>query len=566
MTLFDNSDFLNILASIGAQDVLKNKNFKSTKPNIIKSAQQATNAALAKYYLENLKSKISPQAATQSSVDSRGSESTAELKGANVDDFRTLGDFIRYAEEQKLTWSGKRFSWLATDTSLPQDKAGLWIIDAMSKDRVRAKQSREVERTDYYVSKDGLIGYLTSLRDNEATKNRVLQVMIKKNIEEVNGILRGTGAAPLSTRPASSMAGGLDLEAAVDGLGSSNILDVDDWQAGLNAHPNFETSEDQFLLKVKDLLNSGAFLNWLKKFKVRTMSKDSQGYPVEEVVDAVGTNGDPCTAVHILYKRASFLKNYASADEAEKPNYGKMVDLYLKVVQEYGRQLVGKDGKKCNVISLEPVGPKPTPGATGPGGRIPTSGLNLELPGGPVGPGGRRTPGKGGRGGDVDEQVDISSLSQVVYMMPLDLSLIGERKISSFLLKIAEIMPEEANAAGSIINPLFSEIKVAFKDGQADLPLNQKAIDIEGSMHNYVRDYCATIARYKRIIAAVEKLIIQFKDRFESDLKDEPKLWSKVTSQAGNQVGDSYSIARQIISILVRLQYSGNSKCAPGLS
>lgn len=549
--LFDDKSIATILASIGAKETLKNKNFKG----LIKVAD-STAAQLAIPYLVNLQRKIDP-ASSQISVTLRGSQ-LGSTRPATVADFRKLGDFLRFSATNQLTWNNQRFAWTENDPSIPADKSKLWDLTGMVDDRAaREKGTRRVLTENFVTNKDGLVAYLTSIRDNEANGNRVLQVMIKNLIQELNRELVKVGSKPISTTSTTAAAttAELDKEAVVDGFGTSNLLSLDNWNVGLSAHPNFESSSDQYLLKVKDLASFTSFTEFLKKFLVRTVEVDNKGNRNIVTLNAVGSDSDPCLAVHILYKRATELKSLARSDEAEKPGYVRMVDLYLKAVQDFGSKFTDKNGRPCAVTTARAAATSPS-----------SAPLDILFdPNEPEEPGRGGGRGRGGRGYGEDTGVTAQTLSEIITNLPLNETLISENKIYRFLGYIDKIMPRETGAARNVIDPRFRTLSQAFTGGQADLVLGRDAKAIEASMNDYINDYCNAIQKYKEIVDAVIVLISQFKEKYNKQILDNETWRVAVFGQVGATESDSYSIGKRNIARLKYLHYSGNSKCAQGL-
>lgn len=308
---------------------------------------------LAKPLLVNLQRQIDPSKAPPVSENAVGvapGAPTDNLSGT-VADFRTLGDFLQWAADKKLTWNGKRFAWSANEQ--PEAlAANAWEFASYPKDRSnRDVTTRAANPITAYASKPELVAYLTHLRD-DATKNnnKVLQVMLGKIISEVNVYLRSANEPEISTKPAPEVPKlNLDPNATVDGF-PDNILDLSNPMQGIQeGFPSFTESPKKLL--VKDLSDIGSFQNWIRGMEIK-LSDGSQAYALDPV------KGDPCSAIYILYKRAQYLSTYAAAADKIRPGYSQMASLYLNAIKNFGGFFKGKNGESCVIVSPNATGEK----------------------------------------------------------------------------------------------------------------------------------------------------------------------------------------------------------------
>jgi hypothetical protein len=378
-----------------------------------------------------------------------GTDPTKPAPVANVQDFRTLGDFIQWAAENKLTWQGNRFAWKADEKQAAID-AGALEFNSFPRDRKdRDPVSRDINKIDVYALKDPLKGYLSYLRDNDARSNKVLEVMLKAIIEEINSKLTGEPIASKAGPEAAKST--LNQDALVDAFPSKE-LSIETWENGLERAPTFTGLPVQ--LTVKDLADQSAFFNWLKDMMIKYKTPDK----MIVTSPVLAPKSDPCLAVHILYKRASYLKNKAAMyDKRIAPDYDKIVDLYLKSIQQYGSQIMGADDKPCSV-----TGPGTTTGAVGQtgvgvgagggggagagaggagGGAGGAGGGAGGAGGGPGGAGGAG--GRGGRGAGGAMGVGGAGITELIRARPLRPGTIDLIAIANFLDVVEKLLPNE---------------------------------------------------------------------------------------------------------------------------
>jgi hypothetical protein len=411
----DDKELMTILMGAGASHLMKfgqtmaRQSTSDEDPKI----QQARTAFLpyriAIPMLVNLQRQIDPANALPKGVPlGTKLDENADLS-AKVKDFRTLGDFIQWAADKQLTWEGKRFAWNKNEETDAR-QAGAWTFTSYPRDRsTRDLVTREPIPVIAYALKPELVDYLTYLRRFAVQENnKVLQVMIGKIIGEANTYLAAAGEKTIETKekPAAPKPD-LDLDGVVDGF-TSDTLDMDTWDAGLNAYPSFTSGNITKKLTIKDISDQGSFFQWLRFMKV----KNKNG-----IVAASGTRGDPCLAVHILYKRAQYLSSVAAAGDKVKANYSKMVAQYLKAVTEYGKNLQ-MDGKPCAVVS-----PGTTATTTQPGKEIGTG------------------------AGDANEKQIAALLIDIMQpqYMPLQVGIIDFNRINMFVDKMQKLIGAAAS-------------------------------------------------------------------------------------------------------------------------
>jgi hypothetical protein len=280
-----------------------------------------------------------------------GTQSGSTQIEANTANFRTLGDFLNWAAANKLTWKNQRFAW--TKEEADKDRSIInnnWTFTSLPFDRNDRSLDRQPIRTIAYANKDALIEYLAALRDSpETQKNNVLKFMLASLIGEANGFLRIQGEKPIETKTSPKPADNLDPNLIVDILPA--ILGNDTINENLNNAPfNLFKADNVNALTVEDLKSKSNFTNWLsnRQIKVNLGGKN----PTTKVVKVFDPeSGDPCLAVHILYKRALHLRNAAEGHDQFVTNYSKAINLYINAVTAFGREFTDKNGHPCTVLS-----------------------------------------------------------------------------------------------------------------------------------------------------------------------------------------------------------------------
>jgi len=325
-SIFDDINFIKKLAAIGASS-LEKKGQKS-------DATSSKTLELAKKLLLNLQRQIDPE---KTSEKSKYTPLSSEIKNESLPspnlmlpDVRSLGDFLRWAAKNELTWENKRIAWVSDKS--PNNEA--WQLSAKNPDRNR-DSSRNVIENNVWFTKDALIGYLSYLRDS--VKDRILKDPIKQLINELNIYLSKLPDEKLvPTDPQSSST--LNPKIIIDAFPNKIITQND----GLNQAPNFYNfiESPAETLRVENISSYENFISWLKDMSYNNISALDPS-----VV---------CSVVNILYVRSKILQSRATK------NYKAAVDLYQKNITEFGPQLTDASGSHCTITSLEKKSPQQT--------------------------------------------------------------------------------------------------------------------------------------------------------------------------------------------------------------
>ncbi|MGE3319980.1 MAG: hypothetical protein AB7I18_11865 [Candidatus Berkiella sp.] len=392
--IYDNNKLIESLVEAAQKDLNK---FGQQKRQLDTSDPWADNKAavptyeIAQKLLFNLQRDLgdatAPAAGAPIGIEGADPNKPQTVPTALPKDLRTLGDFLQWAAANKITWEGKRFAWTPEEVEAKRDQPDdptqkAWEFTSMRSNRDDRRVDRKPETVPAYADKDGLISYLSYLRDSEDAKtNRVLAFMLATLIGEANSYLRVAGEKTIDTRHKPGAKVDIDPETIVDVI--PNPMSLDQWNAGVDEHP-FQTNRDVAnQLRVKDLLDQGRFQAWFRNRNVKVkvpvqpvkgQQPNQQQQMQEKVISATASDGDPCLAIHILYKRANYLRSVAVGDDATVPNYSKAAALYLQQVTAFGKNYNGADGKPCAVITPGTSTTTPTqPGQSSQSGQNQTS-------------------------------------------------------------------------------------------------------------------------------------------------------------------------------------------------
>lgn len=441
--IYENDQLVKLLLEAGDNSIKKQAQTGALPDDKINIVKAIPDYELALKLLYNLQRDLGDPSAPAAGVPIGVEGNPNAEVSASTAHFRTLGDFLGWAAANKLTWKGKRFAWtpeeVAAKRGVPGDPTqDAWVFTSLPFDRNDRRLDRQPEEKSVYADKDALVAYLSALRDSpEAKQNNVLRFMLASLIGETNGYLRIKGETPISTKPSDKPQDNLDPRLIIDMVPS--VLSMETVNEGIDNHPFQNANPDSDnALTVNDLKDEGSFKSWLRNKKVKVTTPANGKQPAQTVVvGATDSNGDPCTAVHVLYKRALLLRNVAAGDDQTVPNYSKGVALYLLAVTNFGRTLVDpKTGQACAVVT--PGTTTATPGTAAPGA------------------GGTDSAGKGSA---------TQMLNNVVSYMPLRLGSINVNDIDAFF-----------RAYEKIITP-GTELERAVKEHHAQVSTSKLYLD-----------------------------------------------------------------------------------------
>lgn len=280
-----------------------------------------------------------------------GSEKPPEIKPENL---ITLGDFLTWAAANKVMWDGARIAW---DYTPPDDQGqgesgekpnieNPWVFQSYQKGRDRDQFTRQAVTKTYYANKDGLLKFLTYLRDTPAAKeNKVFEVMISKVIGQANQYLQPN--EKIGPRPEEKPAAQFNDGDVVDGF-PSNIMDIKKPYDGIEQNaPMFTNASNK--LTYGDVKDLASLQNWISGMRDASAPN----------VDPNSAEGNPCQIVHILYLRARYLSSQVRYDKL-RPKYSEFAKLYLTNITNLGKQF-SYNGQAC-AVTAPGVGPGQQPG------------------------------------------------------------------------------------------------------------------------------------------------------------------------------------------------------------
>lgn len=415
------------------------------------------------------------------------SQPGTKLPTALPKDLRTLGDFLQWASANKITWQGKRFAWTPAEVQANQDKPNdptqkAWEFTSYRTDRNDRRVDRTPETVPAYADKTGLIAYLSFLRDSpDAQNNKVLAFMLATLIGEANAYLRIAGEQVIDPRHKPGQQTDINPETIVDVI--PDPMELDKWNAGIDEHP-FQTSTDTLRqLRVKHLADAGAFQAWFRNRNVKVVTPATKDQPAKTaVMGATASDGDPCLAIHVLYKRAAYLKQVAAGDDGTVTNYSKAVALYLQQVTTFGRNYQ-KDGKPCAVV---------TPGVQG------------DQPG--------QQPGQGQQQpGQVTPQV----MGKIVMALPLLARSVDFNRINVFFEQYTAMIPDtRIQGMGTLAGDAMNQINQMMANPIPGWDLYAGPETVAHSLKNAPQQYDSFCGNLRKIVEQTKMAIQTFYDTY----------------------------------------------------
>lgn len=326
---------------------LRQQEYKQKLDNPQISPQALGAYKLAKTLLLGLRSAVitdpnDPDFVKKSAPLDFGSETPPDIKPENL---KTLGDFLTWAAANKVMWDGKRIAWdynpgdPDANPAIPPsgekpDIEDPWVFQSYQKGRDRDQYTREAVTKTYYANKDGLLKFLTYLRDTPAAKeNKVFEVMTGKVISQVNQYLQPQ--EKIGPRPEDKPAAQFNDNDVVDGF-PSNIMDVKKAYDGIQQYaPGFANVPQR--LTYGDIKDFGSLQNWVSG--MRDAAKPNE--------DPTSPEGNPCGIINILYLRAKYLASQVRYDRL-RPKYSELAKVYLTNITNFGKQFTF-NGQACAV-------------------------------------------------------------------------------------------------------------------------------------------------------------------------------------------------------------------------
>jgi len=337
--IYDDKKLLNSLIETGEQSI--NKKGQQQAPM---TAEQRATFLLAKKMTQQLMRKMDPKSAPAASAPI-GTESGNPVS-FDRQNLETLGDFLKWASDNGVTWNGKRVAYVYPDPK-QQGPQGYWKFRTYTIDRARDPYDRTAVEVPAYADKDSLIKVITYLRDSdEAKKEKVLEVMLGRLIAQTNQFLEKD--EQIGPRTEKKPAEEFDANTMIDGF-SDTTVNIRDPYAGIKEY--LQSADPDKVVRVplrwRDVSSKGNLINWMGAMKI--VGGDNK--PVTPTDPGV----DPCGMIHLLYLRARYLSQYAT--DRLRPGLSKIEQAYLRQITTLGKEF-DFNGQACAVTKPGYVGPE----------------------------------------------------------------------------------------------------------------------------------------------------------------------------------------------------------------
>jgi hypothetical protein len=317
--------------------------------------QQLATLVLAKKMAQQLMRQVDPNSVPKATApigSELGEGATPELDRKNLE---SLGDFLKWASDNAITWDGKRVAYVYNDPN-QQGPVGYWKFLTYKIDRERDPYDRTAIQVPAYADKDALIKLITYLRDSqEAKTEKVFAVMLGRLINQTNQFLEKT--EQIGPRTEQKPAEAFNANDVVDGFKDTTI-NIKDPYAGIQEFMK-ATDPNMILNRMtwRDVSSKAGLIDWLRGMKF--IGEDGKPY------DPTAPGVDPCGAIHVLYLRAKYLSQYAT--DRLRPGFSKLEQAYLKQIQTLGPQFDFND-QACAVTKPGTITPQ-QPGQPGQQGQ-----------------------------------------------------------------------------------------------------------------------------------------------------------------------------------------------------
>ena len=490
--IYENNNLLKALLNAGESSL--NKEAQAQNPVFVPIYEVALK--LLQKMQRDLGDPNAPAASMPVGVEGGTMETNLSATTANL---RTLGDFLNWAADNKITWSGERVAWSPEERNSnqgnlnhPSQKA--WMFTSLPFDRNDRSMDRQPFETTVYADKDVLTKYLSALRDSpQAKENNVLQFMLAAIIGQMNSYLKVQNKPTIETRPSTQVQLKPDLVVDVIpyGLSKNNLMEGLDNFPFTGASPNNLHS-----VTVNDLKDETSFLSWFKDLKVKSIVDGK-----ELIQSPLSFKGDPCLAVHCLYKRAQYLKSRAKVAGNE---YVKAVELYFTAITAYGSQIADKNGNLCAVVH------EGTGGGSGGGGSGSAGG----------GKGGESSSG-GTAGGTGKAVSNADAVKNLVRYMPLTLQSVDFNRIDSFFVQYENMLGNtdssqkaQVEEAHALFTSKWTDIDSILSLKKSNFPLIGGADTVIQWLKNPLKDYSSFVQILSEILQVTHSTISLFYDSY----------------------------------------------------
>ncbi len=460
--IYDDKNLLNSLLEAGEKSIKKKA--QQLTPD------QLAAMALAKKMAQQLVRQMDPRAAPPATAPI-GTESGNPVS-FDRQNLETLGDFLKWASDNGVTWNGKRVAYVYPDAN-QRGPEGYWKFRTYTIDRARDPYDRTAVEVPAYADKDSLVQLITYLRDsNEAKTERVLAVMLGRLIYQTNQFLEKDEQID-PRAPVQPAADTFDPNTMVDGFPDTTV-NIRDVYAGIREY--LAAADPDRVVRVplrwKDVSSKAGLIDWMSGMKI--IGGDNKP------VVPTDPDSDPCGMIHLLYLRAKYLSQYAT--DRLRPGLTKIEQAYLKQITTLGAQFDYK-GQACKVT--EPGTVQPTGPAT-------------------------QQPGQAG-------QISQEALMQLASLKPFDSRMIKPQEIKIFMDRYKQL------AQRGDITDLANQVDVAIADIQraagTTAPVDLVNLTTT-SLRSLTRDPLGLINALIDIIRAGGAAYLDFYTQFKNILGD----------------------------------------------
>jgi hypothetical protein len=239
----------------------------------------------------------------------------------NVSSLSSFGNFLQYLEQNKILVNGNRVVYFGEN---PDPKSYLPVSGEL--DNMMETGKRESIKQEYFVNIKLLQDYLLSLQKlAQDTKDKVLEIMVGKRVEDVNKIFRMS--LPKKYQEPEYV---LSQEETLTTF--PRTIDYSNY-----------TADGSIQLLYKDIADANSFRSWAFSNKIQLKIP---GYDKEfNVTDA---DFDFCNLIKVVYLKARWLLSRSiSKDQERKYN------IFVKQIEMVSKGISGPNGEACSLTSYE---------------------------------------------------------------------------------------------------------------------------------------------------------------------------------------------------------------------
>ena len=471
--------------------------FKFTKRG--QDAMQQARANLLAM-VKNLQTKLDPNQSATPQISWEGDKQPT-LASPNLE---SLGDFVHWLTQSKITVSGQRVSYDVPEIT-SQPPAG-WVLYRLETHAATPDQ-RGTDPGGFYVNPKLLETYITQLQSYETQNpNRTMRFQLGRLIEEANQDL-GTNVSSQYQAPEKVLRDTVILDNVPD-----TFVDVKSSGYG-----------GDIPLTYGDLKDEMTYNSWLKNKGIQFLGQ-VEGKPSKIPFGA--PEFDACAILKILMYRASH-KSYTSAEEKEQG-------------QIYARQ-VSNVAKAAN---CDLSGQAAAPGSADRQG------------------GQKQDAGSAGANGMTGQQLQ-SVINEIIDALPLQLQNIDFNRIKTFQGQMAQLMGNNPTVTNYIssTNDLMSKATALTKSGDTFFQLGISPTAVVNMLKPNAQGFAAAnfftlVQLLDQIVDNVRAMVGYFMSAYASKVTDQQRAF--IYGQIGRRPDDTSIYSRNIEYINQLMQTSHN--------